>query len=180
MDNAGNNKRPRPCGPELLSPGMTREEFLALRSDWYQRLADEGFVDHEVFGNDGDCLPIMRPTPEHNYASLCRRYEATVEYYARCRQFAHSSSFVRHLRPFDRTVWRLHCEGLSRRGVGAELAAKGTLVRIRSGKDVPVTDKLVRDALRRCHAALAAWWKRTAPEREAEQRARAQEDGCSE
>jgi len=145
MDNG--KRPPRSSGPELLLLGMTRADFLALRDEWYERLAAEGFVDHECFGADGDVLPLLKSTPTHDVQRFNRqRSSMGYEYYARCRQFLEAAS-RRRPRGFDREVWVLHCEGHSRRQVAGIL-----------GKH----DSTVRHALRRCHVAMALWWRDTA------------------
>lgn len=168
---------PRPTGPELLKPGQTRADYLALRDEWYGKLRESGFVDHECFGHDGDCLPIMRSTPEHSVESFVRRYEATTDYYARCRQFQHTRAFLR-LRTFDKVVWRLHCDGLSRRRIATQLRDEGVEAVLQTGERRLTTEKLVRDALHRALKALRVWWTdpQTVADREREQRARRDEE----
>ena len=149
-------RTPRPTGCELLSPGMTRAQYLALRAKWYAKLKRSGFVDHECFGSNGDCLTIMRPTPEHNYSSFRPRYHPTIEHFAKCRQYA-NSPMLRRLKPLDRKIWRLYCDGQTQSAMAARLG---------------IGRGAVRASLRRCFKGMAAWWAATEQERDEEQRAR--------
>lgn len=148
---------------------MTREEFISLRDRWYRRLARSGFVDHEVFGkNDGDCLSIMRSTPEHNVNSFKRNYERRIHYYTKCRQFSHSSPHNNNLTRFEKRVWRLHCNGMSRRQITAHLSSLRPCSTTRPKAGQQATEKFVRNALDKCHALMAKWWSNTASIRKEE------------
>lgn len=151
MSDEPRRRLPRSTGPELLKPGQTRAEYLALRDKWYAKLKRKGFVDFEVFGKDGDCLPIFSQTiAERSSESFNRRYASTYDYYARCRQFLESCS-RRRPKGYHRRVWARHCDGLSQRDLAAAFKTTRTKIRV---------------ILHRCHKNLALWWRDTRRERE--------------
>jgi len=107
-----------------MSTPFKTKEFASLQKTWYKKLAKEGFKDIErtddvgkasgMLKNDVIKHVIQTYTPE--------KFAIKEEYYRLAAQFLYEHKFKSDK---DRTIWRLHSEGVSVRDIVAALKKKG-------------------------------------------------------
>lgn len=108
-------------------------EYKELQKEWYQKLKDSGFEDAEsspkYLKQWHSRYFFIRNTPE--------KLDQTIEYYDM------SLHFYWHYRGFqnirEKEIWWLHCQGLSRREIAADLTERNE----------PISDSLVQIILAR-------------------------------
>ena len=88
------------------------KEFKELKAKWYKKLEEKGFNDIE---QDEEHLKAWH---SHYFRERYSpsRFEAKQEYYRAASKFFHDYKFEN---PTDKSIWRLHVEGLSSRDIAA-------------------------------------------------------------
>lgn len=98
-------------------PPFKSDEFKKLQKEWYGRLQKEGFVDAE---HDEEHLKVW-----HSHLFKTQNpvsAKAKEEYYRLAGQFLNSYPFESQ---FDRSIWRLHAEGVSRSVIAKQVRREG-------------------------------------------------------
>lgn len=120
---------------------LTDKEFKKLQADWDAKLKESGFEDAET--RDGNLKTW------HKYDVLDRFSredgETKMEYFAAAGRFLHDYQFESLS---ERTVWQLHCEGLSIRQI------------LKAIKDSKVKSKWkVHQIVQKLKAAMVNKWR---------------------
>ena len=99
-----------------------KKDRIKLQREWYAELKKTGFNDIEVLGADGEMLHDLQDSGRFNQYSdhvLYPEWPRTLqsvseEYYEQARVLLTRDLTEKVFRiPPDRTVWELHCEGMT-------------------------------------------------------------------
>ena len=105
------------------------EEFQKLNEEWYQKLKDTTFADGETFkdleASVEDYTHLQLESPMQPSSVAYKSRESVEAYYDAVREFLHRGTFSNEK---ERTIWEMHCEGLSRRKIAKKLGMAQTTV----------------------------------------------------
>jgi hypothetical protein len=95
--------------------GMNEAEFVRLQKKWYKRLAKDGFEDAE----DAGPYRFLKDWHGTNFTHIDPVVkQASEEYWEDAFAFLNTHRFSR---PIEKTIWRLHCQGLTKREIAQKI-----------------------------------------------------------
>lgn len=122
-----NNSKPRKPRKDRQfdpKPWYYQPKYLKLRDNWYEKLADNGFIDLEtrIPGVHLDCPILTEYASEVSQRAIQAHDALEDEYFRRVSSYLYSGTFKSEL---EREIWALHVQGSSFRQIAAQLASQG-------------------------------------------------------